>query len=128
MAKQKTRQKKAKITHVSLPDPKNAGPYRPFSGDPGWEEAWWWLWLPVLGALIVLFAGLFAPRVSLVMPRPPSAVALAMRQIKIARRTSAAGALMPPSSMGRRETSEPAGGGSREPPAEVCGYVHHVNC
>ncbi|MBC8020792.1 MAG: hypothetical protein H7X78_06220, partial [Methyloceanibacter sp.] len=34
----------------NLPDPKRAhGPYRPFS-DPGWNEAWWWLGVPVLVA------------------------------------------------------------------------------
>jgi hypothetical protein len=38
-----------------LPDPKNAqGPYRPFTCDPGWKEAWWWLGIPVfVGALSV---------------------------------------------------------------------------
>jgi hypothetical protein len=46
-----------------LPDPKNAtGPYRPFASDPGWNEAWWWLWLPVVGAGLVFFAGFLAPR------------------------------------------------------------------
>jgi hypothetical protein len=63
LAKRKTSQKKAKVSRVSLPDPKNAsGPYRPFAGDPGWAEAWWWLWLPVLGAVLVVLTGLFAPR------------------------------------------------------------------
>jgi hypothetical protein len=32
-----------------LPDPKLPhGPYRPFTSDPGWTEAWWWLGLPLL--------------------------------------------------------------------------------
>jgi hypothetical protein len=32
-----------------LPDPKiSVGPYRPFTSDPGWGEAWWWLGIPIL--------------------------------------------------------------------------------
>jgi hypothetical protein len=39
----------------SLPDPKLAhGPYRPFTSDPGWNEAWWWLGFPLVLALFVL--------------------------------------------------------------------------
>jgi hypothetical protein len=38
-----------------LPDPATSGPYRPFTSDPGWSEAWWWLGLPAL-ALIALIA------------------------------------------------------------------------
>ncbi len=38
-----------------LPDPKIAhGPYRPFTSDPGWGEAWWWLGVPVFVAVFVL--------------------------------------------------------------------------
>ncbi|MEX1060899.1 MAG: hypothetical protein WED13_07740 [Methyloceanibacter sp.] len=38
-----------------LPDPKiPTGPYRPFTCDPGWNEAWWWLGIPVLVAAFVL--------------------------------------------------------------------------
>ena len=34
---------------LPLPDPKIPhGPYRPFTCDPGWSEAWWWLALPGL--------------------------------------------------------------------------------
>ena len=34
-----------------LPDPKRKhGPYRPFTSDPGWNEAWWWLGIPLLVA------------------------------------------------------------------------------
>ncbi|MEZ5828870.1 MAG: hypothetical protein R3D01_11090 [Hyphomicrobiales bacterium] len=37
-----------------LPDPKIAnGPRRPFT-DPGWDEAWWWLGIPVAVAAFVL--------------------------------------------------------------------------
>jgi hypothetical protein len=38
-----------------LPDPKRPhGPYRPFTCDPGWSEAWWWLGIPLLvGAFAV---------------------------------------------------------------------------
>jgi hypothetical protein len=44
-----------------LPDPKLAhGPYRPFTLDPGWNEAWWWLGFPVLLAVFVLGAYRFA--------------------------------------------------------------------
>jgi hypothetical protein len=44
-------------THVQphLPDPKKPkGPYQPFTSDPGWSEAWWWLGVPVLVAAFVL--------------------------------------------------------------------------
>jgi|GEM_PF-679591 len=38
-----------------LPDPKiPTGPYRPFTSDPGWSEAWWWLGVPVFVAVFVL--------------------------------------------------------------------------
>lgn len=38
-----------------LPDPKRpTGPYRPFTCDPGWNEAWWWLGLPVLAAAFTI--------------------------------------------------------------------------
>ena len=41
--------------HPHLPDPKWAqGPYRPFTSDPGWNEAWWWLGIPVLVAAFVI--------------------------------------------------------------------------
>jgi hypothetical protein len=38
-----------------LPDPKKPqGPYRPFTCDPGWNEAWWWLGVPVLVAVFAV--------------------------------------------------------------------------
>ena len=38
-----------------LPDPKRKqGPYRPFTSDPGWSEAWLWLGLPILMAALVI--------------------------------------------------------------------------
>ena len=44
-----------------LPDPKRAhGPYRPFS-DPGWNEAWWWLGVPVLVAAFTVGTYQIAP-------------------------------------------------------------------
>jgi hypothetical protein len=44
-----------------LPDPKIPhGPYRPFS-DPGWNEAWWWLGVPVIAGVFVLGTYRLAP-------------------------------------------------------------------
>ena len=40
-------------TSPHLPDPKYPGPYRPFI-DPGWDEAWWWLGVPLFVALFVI--------------------------------------------------------------------------
>ena len=38
-----------------LPDPKIPhGPYRPFTSDPGWSEAWWWLGLPLFVAAFTI--------------------------------------------------------------------------
>ena len=38
-----------------LPDPKiPVGPYRPFAHDPGWNETWWWLGIPVLVAVFTI--------------------------------------------------------------------------
>ena len=37
-----------------LPDPRLHGPFRPFTTDPGWSEAWWWLAIPALVAVFVL--------------------------------------------------------------------------
>ena len=62
MAKRKTPRKSKQAPRASLPDPRMRGPYRPFASDPGWNEAWWWLWLPVLGAPLVFVAGFLAPR------------------------------------------------------------------
>ena len=45
-----------------LPDPKQAeGPYRPFTSDPGWPEAWWWLGFPLLVAVFSIGASQIAP-------------------------------------------------------------------
>ena len=45
-----------------LPDPKKlAGPYQPFTSDPGWSEAWWWLGIPVLVSMFVLGSVWIAP-------------------------------------------------------------------
>src|SRR5262245_5781097 len=44
-----------------LPDPARPGPYRPFTTDPGWNEAWWWLGFPVLVALFVMVSYRVAP-------------------------------------------------------------------
>jgi hypothetical protein len=49
-------------TRPHLPDPKQAqGPYRPFTSDPGWTEAWWWLGLPVLAAIFAVVTSQIAP-------------------------------------------------------------------
>jgi hypothetical protein len=45
----------------SLPDPKAKGPYRPFTSDPGWGEAWWWLGIPLAVALFVVLSYRIAP-------------------------------------------------------------------
>lgn len=37
-----------------LPDPRLKGPFRPFASDPGWDEAWWWLGIPVAMAVFIL--------------------------------------------------------------------------
>ncbi|MBC8020791.1 MAG: hypothetical protein H7X78_06215 [Methyloceanibacter sp.] len=47
----RSRSRKAK---PPLPDPKSAGPFRPFTSDPGWNEAWWWLGIPLAVALFVV--------------------------------------------------------------------------
>lgn len=45
-----------------LPDPKKPqGPYRPFTCDPGWNEAWWWLGIPVFVAALSLGSYHLAP-------------------------------------------------------------------
>jgi hypothetical protein len=63
MAKRRAPQKKKPAPRVSLPDPRNAtGPYRPFARDPGWNEAWWWLGIPLAFALLVVVTGGFTPR------------------------------------------------------------------
>jgi hypothetical protein len=36
-----------------LPDPKLTGPFRPFTSDPGWNEAWWWLGMLAVVAVFV---------------------------------------------------------------------------
>ncbi len=37
------------------------GPFRPFASDPGWSEAWWWLGIPVLIAILLVMTATFAP-------------------------------------------------------------------
>jgi len=56
------RNRAAPPAQPGLPDPKSRGPFRPFTSDPGWSEAWWWLWVPILCGALVLLAGGFAPR------------------------------------------------------------------
>ena len=47
---------------LPLPDPKiPQGPYRPFTCDPGWTEAWWWLGIPVLVAAFAVGTYQLAP-------------------------------------------------------------------
>jgi hypothetical protein len=47
---------------IPLPDPKIPhGPYRPFTSDPGWGEAWWWLGFPLLVAAFALGSYWVAP-------------------------------------------------------------------
>jgi hypothetical protein len=43
-----------------LPDPKYPGPYRPFV-DPGWDEAWWWLGIPIVVTVFVIGTYQFNP-------------------------------------------------------------------
>ena len=38
------------------PDPARSGPYLPFTSDPQWSEAWWWLGFPILVALLSLIS------------------------------------------------------------------------
>jgi hypothetical protein len=44
-----------------LPDPKVKGPFRPFTCDPDWSEAWWWLGVPLAVALFVVASYQIAP-------------------------------------------------------------------
>jgi hypothetical protein len=46
---------------LPLPDPRSKGPFRAFTGDPGWSEAWWWLGIPIAVALFVLVTHSVAP-------------------------------------------------------------------
>lgn len=47
---------------LPLPDPKlPAGLYRPFASDPGWNEAWWWLGIPVAVAIFVFVSYRLSP-------------------------------------------------------------------
>jgi hypothetical protein len=48
---------------LPLPDPKIPhGPYRPFTTDPGWSEAWWWLGIPLLVAAFAVGTYQLAPQ------------------------------------------------------------------
>jgi len=52
--RQKRERRKA-VAQPHLPDPRRAnGPSRPFTSDPRWNEAWWWLGIPVGVALFVI--------------------------------------------------------------------------
>lgn len=37
------------------------GPFRPFSSDPGWREAWWWLGIPAGLAIVLIATHAIAP-------------------------------------------------------------------
>lgn len=45
---------KSRPKQLPLPDPKLTGPFRPFSSDPDWTEAWWWLGLLAAVAIFVV--------------------------------------------------------------------------
>jgi disulfide bond formation protein DsbB len=45
-----------------LPDPATEGPYRSFTTDPHWNEAWWWLGQPVLDQLSLIADFRIEPR------------------------------------------------------------------
>jgi hypothetical protein len=48
--------------NMPLPDPIIAhGPYRPFTVDPDWDEAWWWFGIPVLFAVWLIVMWRVAP-------------------------------------------------------------------
>ena len=52
----------SKPARPHLPDPATEGPYRPFTTDPKWNEAWWWLGVPVLVLLlppVTIFCSIF---------------------------------------------------------------------
>ena len=52
--------KKSRTRTLPLPDPKFRGPFRPFN-DPGRDEAWWWLGLPICAGLFVIISFRVAP-------------------------------------------------------------------
>ncbi len=52
---------KPEAVQPRLPDPARTGPYRPFTTDPGWNEAWWWLGIPVFIALLVIISYRVSP-------------------------------------------------------------------
>ncbi len=42
---------------ANLPDPeRRTGPFTPFASGPGWNEAWWWLGIPVLLTIFLIGA------------------------------------------------------------------------
>jgi hypothetical protein len=45
---------KRRPKQLPLPDPKLTGPFRPFTSDPGWSEAWWWLGMLAAVAIFVV--------------------------------------------------------------------------
>ena len=52
----------SKPARPHLPDPATEGPYRPFTTDPKWNEAWWWLGVPVLVLLALIAVFRIDPR------------------------------------------------------------------
>jgi hypothetical protein len=49
-------------TASQLPDPAQAaGPFHPFSSDPGWESAWWWLGIPLALTIFLIVTYAISP-------------------------------------------------------------------
>jgi hypothetical protein len=46
-----SRPRKAKLP---FPDPRSQGPFQPFACDPGSDEAWWWLGIPIAFAVLIV--------------------------------------------------------------------------
>jgi disulfide bond formation protein DsbB len=57
----KTKSAQARKEQLPLPDPKLRGPFRPFTDDPDWNEAWWWLGIPAAAAIFVVASFLIDP-------------------------------------------------------------------
>ena len=56
-----TNTSKPDVAPPHLPDPAKTGPYRPFTTDPSWSEAWWWLGIPIFIALLVIISYQVSP-------------------------------------------------------------------